>query len=146
MKRKTGAYFTVEAVLILPIVLGVILLIMYLWFFQYNRCLMEQDMGALALRGTAIQEADQKELVRKIRKDADNLYWDKYVAWRKDEVEVRVEKGKLLIKGRGGLRFPFQGFRFWKGEDFWDTEASYKNILLSPTSIIRKYRRLTGGK
>lgn len=46
MKRKYyRAYFTVEAAVLYPVVLGVVLLMMYLLFFQYDRCLLEQDMG-----------------------------------------------------------------------------------------------------
>ena len=53
MKRKYyRAYFTVEAAVLYPVVLGVVLLMMYLLFFQYDRCLLEQDMGrAAGLRG-----------------------------------------------------------------------------------------------
>ena len=47
--KKAGAYLTVEAALILPMVLGVIILVIYLLFFQYDRCLMEQNVGKLAL-------------------------------------------------------------------------------------------------
>lgn len=40
MQRKNyKAYFTVEAAVLYPIVLGVIVLMTYLLFFQYDRCL-----------------------------------------------------------------------------------------------------------
>ena len=49
MQRKNyKAYFTVEAAVLYPIVLGVIVLMTYLLFFQYDRCLLEQDMGRAA--------------------------------------------------------------------------------------------------
>lgn len=51
MQRKNyKAYFTVEAAVLYPIVLGVIVLMTYLLFFQYDRCLLEQDMGRAAVR------------------------------------------------------------------------------------------------
>ena len=56
MRRKVDGFFTVEAAMVLSITLSAILLIIYLLFFQYNRCLMEQDMGTLALRGAVMQE------------------------------------------------------------------------------------------
>ena len=50
MQRKNyKAYFTVEAAVLYPIVLGVIVLMTYLLFFQYDRCLLEQDMGRAAV-------------------------------------------------------------------------------------------------
>ena len=35
-KEKAGAYFTVEAALLYPVVLGIIVLMIYLLFFQLN--------------------------------------------------------------------------------------------------------------
>ena len=40
--KAVKGYFTIEAALILPFVTGVILVILYLLFFQYNRCLLVQ--------------------------------------------------------------------------------------------------------
>ena len=55
MQRKNyKAYFTVEAAVLYPIVLGVIVLMTYLLFFQYDRCLLEQDMGRAAVRSGRI--------------------------------------------------------------------------------------------
>ena len=34
-----GAFFTVEAAILYPLVLAVIVLMVYLLFFQYDRCL-----------------------------------------------------------------------------------------------------------
>ena len=44
MQRKNyKAYFTVEAAVLYPIVLGVIVLMTYLLFFQYDRCLFDTE-------------------------------------------------------------------------------------------------------
>ena len=45
MKKESDAYFTVEAAILYPIILSVILLMTYLLLFQYDRCLLEQDIG-----------------------------------------------------------------------------------------------------
>ena len=41
--KRVSAYMTVEAALIIPIVMGSILFVVYMMLFQYNRCLLEQD-------------------------------------------------------------------------------------------------------
>lgn len=50
--EKKNAYFTVEAALVLPIVIAALLFVIYMMLFQYDRCLLEQDMGAIALWGS----------------------------------------------------------------------------------------------
>lgn len=53
MKKESDAYFTVEAAILYPIILSVILLMTYLLLFQYDRCLLEQDIGkATVLSGS----------------------------------------------------------------------------------------------
>ena len=37
-----GAFFTVEAAILYPLVLAVIVLMVYLLFFQYDRCLLDR--------------------------------------------------------------------------------------------------------
>lgn len=52
--EKKNAYFTVEAALVLPIVIAALLFVIYMMLFQYDRCLLEQDMGAIALWGALV--------------------------------------------------------------------------------------------
>lgn len=146
MKHKISAYFTVEAALVLPIVFGVIILVIYLMFFQYDRCLMEQDMGALALYGATVQANDNEERIRQLVNRGDGIYKEKYVAWDSAEIGMRLVKGKLRVEQKGNLRFPFPGLAFWGGENMWETSVKYENTVLSPTTMIRTWRKITGGK
>ena len=56
--------------MVVPIVLGMIMLLLYLAFFQYNRCLLEQDMTALSIKSCS-EQAEEKEdlLVRNVAAD-----------------------------------------------------------------------------
>ena len=69
-------YFTVEAAMIFPFVMGVILLVIYMWFFQYDRCLMEQDYALITVLGTEKQGLSPEERVEHIRKLISGLYTD----------------------------------------------------------------------
>ena len=42
---EQNAYFTVEAALIIPLVLGILVFLIFIMFYQYDRCLLEQDIG-----------------------------------------------------------------------------------------------------
>lgn len=146
-KRKLlQAYFTLEASLLLPFVLGIILMIVYLWFFQYDRCLLEQDMGALALRGSASVLEEKETRMRWLEGQEKKREKEKYVGWEEGNVEMKLEKNILKVEGSGRVRFPFSGMNFWREATVWEAEAAYENRITSPVLFVRTCRKLTGGK
>ena len=66
-ERIIKRIFTVEAAVLYPIVLGVIVLMTYLLFFQYDRCLLEQDMGRAAVRSGSRWMQKKEELNRQLQ-------------------------------------------------------------------------------
>ena len=62
LTKKVSGYFTVEAALLLPIIIMIIVFMIFLSFYCYDRCILEQCAYAAALRGssnrfTSTQEA-----------------------------------------------------------------------------------------
>ena len=52
MKKHKGsieAYFTVEASLVMPVVIGSVIFVICFLLYWYNRCLMEQDLSVMAV-------------------------------------------------------------------------------------------------
>lgn len=143
--KKSEAYFTVEAALLFPFVMGVILLVIYLLFFQYDRCLMEQSAGVLAMRGCTLQIADRKNLVGEVlrqgREDDRS-----FIAWDMPDAEIVMKGDTFKVSRSGTLRFPFQGLMFWGGESVWESGIVYENRRIRPVTFIRNYNKLTGGK
>lgn len=130
----------------MPMVLGTVLLSVYLMFFQYDRCLMEQDLGALMLKGVVFQAADNEQRMKELKIQECEINRNKYIAWEAGEAELKLDKGKIYVKQKGYLQFPFHEWNFWGENSTWETEIAYKNAVRSPASIIRKYRDLTGGE
>lgn len=145
MKREIEGYFTVEAAMVLPMVLLTIVLIIYLLFFQYNRCLMEQDIGILALRGAALQAGDNEDRMQQLKEEAAGLYSEKYIAWDGGEIVLRLEKGKIYAERSGQINFPFRG-GFLEENQIWTMAVTYENHIISPVSFIRSYRKISGGE
>lgn len=143
--EKENAYFTVEAALVLPIVIGVILFLIYSVFFQYNRCLMEQDVGALALKGCSIQADDKSLLMLQLEEYADNVYEKKYIAWGKSRMEIKLEGRNIQVIQRGKLKFSLGSLLLGETEKNWDTTAEFENQRIDPVGLIRIYRKITGG-
>lgn len=144
--RQMKAYMTVEAVLVMPMVLGVIVLTIYLLFFQYDRCLMEQNAGILAMRGCTLQASDRDSLAKKlyclIGREDDAVY----LAWEMEPVQVTLRGNRVSVERCGYLRFPFDGLGFGIGSGKWDNSVRFQNHRIAPMSFIRYCRKLTGGK
>lgn len=134
------AYFTVEAALVFPIAVGVVLFVIYMLLFQYDRCLLEQDMGAAALWG-ACQDAEGAVLEEKVRERLAGIYRDKYVAWEITALDALVEKNGFTAQGWGRLTLPVPRWDFGNGGNVWEAGACYRFGRLSPVTFIRLCRR-----
>ena len=141
MKTK-NAYFTVEAALVLPVVIGAILFVIYSLLFQYDRCLLEQDIGAIALWGSLLETSDTAKLEQRAQERMAGLYREKYMAWRITQLEAALDKNRFSVEGAGQLVFPTPGWNFWNGDNVWGTRACYGYSRLSPVTFIRLCRRV----
>ncbi|MCM1064630.1 MAG: hypothetical protein NC420_09220 [Eubacterium sp.] len=144
-KVKMNAFFSVEAALVVPLTVSAILLAVCLFTFQYDRCLMEQDVAAQAVKAATAEARTGEELEEKIRAQTAGLYRNKYVAWDLIMLEVKMEKKIIEAVGKGEFRFPVPGWNLRNGEDIWSARAGYKAHRISPITFIRNCRRITGG-
>lgn len=137
--KTSKAYFTVEASMVIPVVIGVILLTIYLWIFQYNRCLMEQDIGEMALKGSTFFSGQKQEIIVTLKNQYENSKKENYFIWKLEEPDIFVKKDNVQISQTGMLQFPFD---MWNIEPKWQTEVNYRNQILSPVSFLRNYYKL----
>lgn len=144
MNKEKNAFFSVEAALILPLVIAAVLLGVSLFVFQYDRCLMEQDMAAQALKAAVAEAKTNEELEEKIQIQTAGLYRNKYVAWDIILLEVKIKKGIIEAVSEGTFRFPMPGWNFWNRENIWSARAGYKAHRIDPVTFIRNCRRVKG--
>ena len=64
MKNQTKyeGFFSVEAALVLPTVLGVYLFLIVMLFLQYDRCLLEQDMASIMVKAGSYEGTPQQTM------------------------------------------------------------------------------------
>ena len=144
LKRAAGGYFTVEAALLFPFVLGVILLVMYLWFYSYDRCLMEQDCAISLIKSLSAQGVSPEERVNILLEKYGSIDKEEYVGWSPGSAAASYEKGVLSINQSGSVQFPFKGLIFWEGKDVWTAKVSYKGSVIKKMLGIRTYRKING--
>lgn len=133
------AYFTVEAAILYPVVLGVVLLMMYLLFFQYDRCLLEQDMGRAAVRSGGRWMQKKEELNRQLQEKELLFDTEKYIAWESELPAWKLERSQVEVEQTGRMPYPFSvvvGV-----PQYWSVKASFRVNRDSPVDILRKYQR-----
>ena len=142
--EEKNAYFTVEAALVLPMVISGMLLGIYLFCYQYDRCLLEQDMGSLVLWGSTEAEnaGDAAELKRQLQRRAAELYLDKYVAWEMTSVEINLKNDRIDVAGGGNFTFPVPQWNLWNDSSRWKADASLQCARQDPVFFIRQFRKL----
>ncbi len=140
--QEANGYFTVEAAMVFPVALGTVLFIVYMLIFQYDRCLLEQDMGALALWGSRVRAESSAELRSLIQKKTNEIYKDKYAVWKMLVLDVKLENNRFTATGKGQLAFPVPGMNFWNRENVWTAEAEYRFWRILPTDFVRLCNRV----
>lgn len=143
-REKTGGYFSVEAALVMPIVLATIAFVMYLLLFTYDRCLSEQDVGMVAFRG-AVAGEDNEARMDAMKQCYGEIYQDKYFAWDWGTPDFSAGRGKVSVHQRGSMKtlFPDLGI---PETSLWNTEIRYRNEICNPVAFVRTLRKLTGGR
>lgn len=137
-----NAYFTVEAALVLPLVTGALIFTVFLFIFQYDRCLLEQDINMLAVcAGTATAE-DSKELEEILRRKASEVFMDKYAAWTMSDLQIAVKGDRVSVRGGGYLTLPLPEWNFFREENEWEARTLRETLRISPPDYIRLYRKI----
>lgn len=145
INQNKNAFFSLEAAIIVPLAISAILLAVSLFVFQYNRCLMEQDVAVQTVKAASVEAESDEELTDKIRLQTAGLYRDKYVAWDMILLDIKIKKGIVEAVGEGGFRFPLPGWNLWNEDNVWSAKAGYKAHRISPVTFIRNCRRIVQG-
>lgn len=96
-KRCEGAYFTVEAALILPIVMLLTVMMIFLAIYSYDRCVMEHSAYEAALRGTNSHFRTAKEAESAACAAAERLVEGKLFAMHDFSYDVSVDAGNVTV-------------------------------------------------
>lgn len=144
-KCKVNGYFSVEAALVFPLVLGTIILLIYLGFYQYDRCMLEFDMAMVALAGCSSDEQELEMVLDEMEKAAIGIAKGKYIAWESENINIEATGKYIRASGGGKLRFPFK-FLIQEVNSVWEAKRSYENKRIEPVRFVRTYKKLAGGE
>lgn len=130
-KKNVNGYFTVEAAMIMPLVILLTAFLFYLTFFLYNRCILPQDAYILAFRGSALCGKTKEEVIHYMEEDYNNQMGIKYIGLNGIMRDIRVNQKKIEVKLQGKIKFT------GKEQTFEAVKAAHRSC---PVELIRKVR------
>lgn len=107
-KKDVSAYMTVEVSLLFPIILLVLLCVIYLSFYSYNKTIAFQNAGICALYGKNGfgSEGNKEKLVEKMYGVLEILNEGQYVASKHLKQHISVEKNQIKVCQEGNVNIP----------------------------------------
>ena len=142
-KRKTcDGYLTLEATFLMPLIFGGIVFTIYLSFFLYNACLIQQAAYTAALRGSLIREGSNGQIQEAVREELRELLESRLLATEEWEEEIRVTYTEVNVRVRARGRIPLIEI-ISDSIGAWTYEGEGQAKRLKPVEFIRTIRRAT---
>lgn len=141
--RKTAGYFTVEAALLLPFVIMVIVFMTFLSFYCYDRCILEQCAYAAALRGSSNRFTNTQEAYEEALLSAESLLEKKLFAVKNLKITVRVSGLAVTVSYECEVNMPIGD---WLGDilgDGFRMEVSKKVPRNKTVAVLRQIQAVT---
>lgn len=138
-----AGYFTVEASLIMPMVLCIYVILIYVGFFLYNRCVATQDAYVLCFRESIHKDESLWSYPDGgvVRAEEENQVGTKYLAIKSKSTSVRAEGAIIRYSGEGNVAPPLFGGSVIMPQDIWTFRYGMSARHTDPPLNIRKARR-----
>lgn len=137
---KCKAYFTVEASILTPFIFLILIWVIYLGFFLYDRCLLTQDAYIMAMAESRNYYRSNVRMYRNIKEAEENWEWGKYAAFQREDMTVEAGKGMVTIAAGGVVKTPFR-FPFLK-RDQWEIDIVRQSKIINPVIVMRSYKKI----
>lgn len=109
MKRKLKGSYTIEASLLFPFILMILILIIYFSFFIHDRCIMHAAAYTAALRGSQILNEDE-DVFSKVEKSSQELLENRLLAVRNHATDIQISEQEISVLYEGAIRIPVWSF------------------------------------
>ena len=140
-KKEKNAYFTMEASLLMPLILGGIIFVIYLGVYLYDVCTLKQVSYIASLRGSLLKEMSGEEIKEYTKQELERLLENQILAKEKLETKIHVTNSKVKINISTKITMPFSNF-ISQAVGFWKIENETEANRLNPVDIIRNVRKI----
>lgn len=143
VRHDDRGYFSLEAALILPFVLGVILLVMRIWFFRYDHVLQDMDTCAVVIRASEQTDMTPDEKASYVVSQMQGRYKDAYIAWNFGDLNVKCSGDTVSCITTGSSGYSGGSF-VYSVSGMSEAVSSRSRTSVSEVFVIRTYRKALG--
>ncbi|RKM54991.1 hypothetical protein D6853_12225 [Butyrivibrio sp. X503] len=129
---------TLEASLVVPMIICVFALLIYFSYYLYGRCVLSQDTYILAFRAS-ISSEDAGSVVSE---KEDGVLGRKYFGSGKPVISVSTSGKDIRVSGKSYVRSRAMGSYFLKPRSDWNYETAGKARKLKQIDHIRMVKRV----
>lgn len=138
LKKSAKGYMTLEATFLITWTMFVFVLLIYLSFYTYDKCVLFQDAYTVCFKGSI--QKDEKQVVPYINANMQKQFGKKYFGVGKVKGTVDKNGNTTSVTGECQVKMPIRQVFTMHGEAGWKITTRAKAQIANPTKIIRKYR------
>lgn len=143
-KNMLKGSITIEASIIMPIIIIIVALLVYLSFFLYNRCIITQMTYISALRGS-LSEENLARVEQSIQIEEKELFSNKVLAIAKIQFDNEIKNKNITLTTNASMRFPFASYASQlKIKGNWNIIIKKNVEKIDALQFIRNCRKLDG--
>lgn len=121
-----------------PFTIAVVLTVVYLCIYRYDRCLLMQDGWCLTIYAAAYN-TDRDAYAGSMREHVGDIEKEHYVAWEQEGWDISAEHGKAKLSTQGSLVFPSTGWNLFADSDVWNISFEESVRSYSMRNTLRLY-------
>lgn len=138
LRRTAKGYMTVEAAFLITWTVFLFVLLIYLSFYSYDKCVLFQDAYTVCFRGSIQKEEDQ--VVPYINTHMQQQFGRKYFGVGKVQGTVDRNGNTTSVTGECQVKVPIRQFFTMHDRTGWKIKTKAKAQIINPTKVIRKCR------
>ncbi|MDD2972334.1 MAG: TadE/TadG family type IV pilus assembly protein [Lachnospiraceae bacterium] len=145
-KSDQKGSFTVEASIIMPVIIIITVMLLYLGFFLYDRCIMDQKTYVAAFRGSIYDEELRDNTLDRKRyteEELSHLYDKKILTGKGVTMDMQCDSKMVKVISGTKVTIPFATLLRNQGyENGWNIQVEKKAAILDEVDFIRSCRKL----
>ncbi|MDE6319543.1 MAG: hypothetical protein K2M22_07540 [Lachnospiraceae bacterium] len=138
LKKTAKGYMTLEATFLIIWTMFLFVLLIYLSFYSYDKCVLFQDAYTVCFKGSIQKDEDQ--VVPYINANMQKQFGKKYFGVGRVEGTVDRDGNTTSVTGECQVKVPVREFLTMQGKAGWRIRTRAKAQIANPTKIIRKCR------
>lgn len=138
LKKTAKGYMTLEASFLITWTLFLFVLLIYLSFYSYDKCVLFQDAYTICFRGSI--QKDEGQVVPYISANMQKQFGRKYFGVGKVHGTVDKSGNATSVDGECRVKVPVRQLFTMRGKAGWHIRTRAKAQIINPTKTIRRCR------